>query len=103
MLCPCSPRWNDGDSALFSRSAVAGLTTTALSHVSFVNGLGSSCSQPLFANRPSMTHGSLRKETSTDWGLPIAESVGAGGAESDAESDPGTTLMDSGENAVPGI
>src|SRR2546430_11727637 len=33
----------------------------ALSHVSFVIGLGSSCSQPLLAKRPSRTAGSLRK------------------------------------------
>ena len=41
------------------RSAVAGLTITALSQVSLVIGLGSSCSHPLFANRPSSTAGSV--------------------------------------------
>ena len=30
-----------------------GLTSAALSQVSFVSGLGNSCSQPLLANRPS--------------------------------------------------
>ena len=53
MIWPCSPPWNDGEPTAFSRSAVAGLTSTALSHVSLVIGLGSSCSQPLFAKRPS--------------------------------------------------
>ena len=48
----------------FSRSAVAGLTSTALSQVSLVIGFGSSCSQPLLANRPSRTAGSLRKAIS---------------------------------------
>ena len=33
--------------------AVAGAISAALSHVSFVIGFGSSCSQPLFAKRPS--------------------------------------------------
>src|SRR5690349_11856880 len=37
---------------------------TALSHVSLVIGLGSSCSQPLLANRPSSTDGSFLKPIS---------------------------------------
>jgi hypothetical protein len=47
-----------------NRSAVAGLTMMALSHVSLVIGLGSSCSQPLLANRPSRTDGSFRNAIS---------------------------------------
>ncbi len=43
---------------LQGRSAVAGLMSTALSHVSLVIGFGSSCSQPLLAKRPSSTAGS---------------------------------------------
>ena len=35
------------------RSAVAGAMCAAVSHVSFDIGFGSSCSQPLFAKRPS--------------------------------------------------
>ena len=42
----------------------AGLTSAALSQVSLVNGLGSSWSQPLLANRPSQTVGSGRKTSS---------------------------------------
>ena len=42
----------------------AGLMIAALSQVSFVIGLGSSCSQPLFAKRPSNTDGSFLKEIS---------------------------------------
>ena len=34
-------------------AAVAGLTSATLSHVIFEIGFGSSCSQPLFAKRPS--------------------------------------------------
>ena len=37
----------------------------ALSHVSLVRGLGSSCSQPLLANRPSQIVGSGRKVISS--------------------------------------
>ena len=36
-----------------SFDAVAGETSTALSHVIFVSGFGVSCSQPLLAKRPS--------------------------------------------------
>ncbi len=43
--------------------AVVGLTRAALSHVNLVNGLGSSCSQPLFAKLPSWMDGSGRKTT----------------------------------------
>ena len=41
-----------------SRAAVAGLSCTVLSQVSFVNGFGSSCSQPRLAKPPSWTVGS---------------------------------------------
>ena len=41
-----------------SRCAVPGESNAALSHVSFVSGFGSSCSHPLFANRPSRMVGS---------------------------------------------
>src|SRR5450759_3928069 len=81
MIWPCSPPWNDGDSDALSLAAVAGLASTALSQVSRVIGLGSSCSQPLFAKRPSRIDGSLRKETSrpvdavADCGLRIADSI----------------------------
>ena len=47
-----------------SSSAVAGLMRAALSQVSLVIGLGSSCSQPLLANRPSKSVGSGRKTIS---------------------------------------
>ncbi len=47
---------------LCRRAAVAGLTSTALSQVSRVIGLGSSCSQPLLAKRPSRTDGSWRND-----------------------------------------
>src|SRR6187397_1039002 len=43
---------------------VAGLAITALSQVSLVIGLGTSCSQPLLLNRPSSTDGSRRKASS---------------------------------------
>ena len=36
-----------------SRAIVAGLTSTALSHVRWVSGFGSSCSQALLLKRPS--------------------------------------------------
>src|SRR4051812_19965817 len=55
MSVTTSPLW------IFNRSARAGLISAALSHVSFVNGLGSSCNQPLWANRPSQMLGSGRK------------------------------------------
>ena len=45
-------------------AAVFGLTSATLSHVTFVSGLGSSCSQPRFAKRPSKTAGSVRKAIS---------------------------------------
>src|SRR6266536_1750859 len=56
---------------------MAGLMRIALSHVSFVMGFGSSCSQPLLANRPSSTDGSFRKTisipaTGADGDAPIA-------------------------------
>ena len=44
-----------------SVAAVAGPRWSALSQVSFVNGRGSSCSQPLLAKRPSPTDGSATK------------------------------------------
>ncbi len=48
-----------------SASASFGLTSAALSQVSFVMGLGSSCNQPLLANRPSHTAGSGLKTSSS--------------------------------------
>src|SRR5215472_14540704 len=59
------------------RCDVAGLTSAALSQVSFVNGLASSCSQPLLAKRPSQTLGSGRKAissplTTSDAAAPVA-------------------------------
>jgi hypothetical protein len=65
MICPCSPPLNAGACGALSFAAVAGLTSTALSHVNRVIGFGSSCSQPLFAKRPSRTDGSVRNEIST--------------------------------------
>src|SRR6476619_3118326 len=41
--------------------ASAGCIQAELSQVILVSGLGSSCSQPLFAKRPSQTFGSGRK------------------------------------------
>src|SRR3954467_12932608 len=41
--------------------ASCGLTQAVGSHVTFVSGFGSSCSQPLLAKRPSQTVGSGRK------------------------------------------
>ena len=73
---------HDGRSRALSFSAVAGLTSTALSHVSFVIGFGSSCSQPLLANRPSSTEGSRRNEISR----PVRGRCGCGGAELTADS-----------------
>ena len=61
------PRYRSSSTSSFSipsRCAVAGLKRAALSHDSFVSGLGSSCSQPLFANRPSQIVGSGRKTIS---------------------------------------
>jgi len=43
------------------RAAVAGDMAATLSQVTVVTGLGSSCSQPLFAKRPSWMVGSGRK------------------------------------------
>src|SRR5580700_3821025 len=98
MIWPCSPPCIAGVPAAFSFSAVAGLTSTALSHVSLVIGLGSSCSQPLFAKRPSRIDGSLRKETSRP------EAAGAGVAAGVAvRLKPGATETDLGANAVSGI
>ena len=65
-IWPCSPPCAEGRPPTASFAAVAGLTITALSHVSFVIGLGSSCSQPLFAKRPSRMHGSGRNEMSSE-------------------------------------
>src|ERR1700680_835012 len=92
MICPCSPPCIAGLPAAFSFSAVPGLTSTALSHVSFVIGFGSSCSQPLFAKRPSRIDGSLRNETSK----PEA------GVTAPRRSKPGQTETDFGANAVLG-
>ena len=51
-------------------AAVAGAISAALSHVSFVSDFGSSCSQALFAKRPSYTLGSGRNTTSSPLALP---------------------------------
>jgi len=50
-----SPAVNSTTSPLATprRSAVRGLSVAALSQVSLEKGRGSSCSHPLFANRPS--------------------------------------------------
>src|SRR5690242_15222135 len=73
-IVPCSPPRNAGSLLPRSFCSVAGLTKIALSQVILVIGFGSSCSHPLFAKRPSRTHGSRRKATSSpvgtgDWGL----------------------------------
>src|SRR5690349_4774615 len=63
-------------------SASRGLTHAVGSHVILVSGLGSSCSQPLFANRPSQIVGSGRKMISrpplSDVRGPRSEVGGAG-------------------------
>src|SRR6202043_616145 len=82
MIWPCSPPCVAGVPTAFRRFAVAGLTSTALSHVSLVIGFGSSCSQPLFAKRPSRIEGSLRKEISKPGGGEVG--VVAGVAEATA-------------------
>src|SRR5262245_16901270 len=64
MVWPCSPPWYAGYWLAFRRWAVAGLTNTALPHVSLVIGLGNSWSQPLLEKRPSRTHGSFLNEIS---------------------------------------
>src|SRR5438132_6853174 len=62
-----SPKLNSTISPLvsFCRSANVGLTKAALSQVSLLIGLGHSCSQPLFAKRPSQTVGSAQKFSSS--------------------------------------
>src|ERR687897_368991 len=57
-----------------SFSAVRGLMTMTLSHVTLLSGLGSSCSHGLLAKRPSCTLASALKVTST------ASAAGVGGA-----------------------
>src|SRR5262249_36389651 len=84
-IWPCSPPWYAGYWLAFRRSAVAGLTNTALSHVSRVSGLGNSWSQPLLEKRPSSTRGSVLNEISRlpagGWLPPaLARGVGATGA-----------------------
>src|SRR3954470_21127334 len=54
-----SPSWS------FCASASFGLIHALGSHVILVSGLGSSCSQPLLAKRPSHTVGSGRKMISS--------------------------------------
>src|SRR5687767_8686701 len=56
-------------------SARRGLTHAVVSQVNFVNGFGSSCSQPLFARLPSQIVGSGRKMISS----PPSEGGGGGG------------------------
>src|SRR5438045_2606568 len=77
-MWPCSPPWNDGRFSTLSRSAVAGLVRTALSHVSLVIGLGSSCSQPLVAKRPSRTDGSFLRRVSVRPGGAVSRRSGGG-------------------------
>ena len=67
------PRWRSP-----SASARAGLMKAALSQVIRVNGLGSSWSQPLLANRPSQIVGSGRKTSSSPLGGPVAARRGPG-------------------------
>src|SRR4051794_3651921 len=57
------------------RSAVAGASSAALSHVSLVSGFGSSWSQALLAKRPSQMLGSGRNTTSRPW--PVAAGADA--------------------------
>ena len=54
------------------RSASAGPTSAALSQVSLVRGLGNSCSQALFAKRPSQTVGSGAKIKSRELASGVA-------------------------------
>src|SRR5205807_2192741 len=59
------PFWSAApDSGMPSFSAERMPTYATLSHVTLVIGFGSSCSQPLFAYRPSRIVGSGRKTTS---------------------------------------
>src|SRR5262245_2388298 len=98
VIVPCSPPRYAGELLPCSLAAVAGLVKSALSHVIFVIGLGNSCSQPLFAKRPSRTHGSRRNASSIpelgigDWGLGIG-----------VTGDAGRSATGFGVNAVLGI
>ena len=66
--------------------ASAGLMRAALSHVSFVTGFASSCSQALLSNRPSQSSDPARKTSSRLWdafgpvGLPTGRAPGAIGS-----------------------
>src|SRR5665213_2924200 len=62
-------------SSMLRRVIVYRLISAALSHESDVTGLGNSCSQPLFENRPSYSEGSGRNEIS----IPPAVFAGAAG------------------------
>src|SRR3989338_7331447 len=67
------PRYFNTTTSPFCRpraSASFGPIHAEVSHVIFVSGFGSSCSQPLFANRPSHTVGSGRKMISRPPWLP---------------------------------
>ncbi|MGC4081121.1 MAG: hypothetical protein QM736_03160 [Vicinamibacterales bacterium] len=66
----CSPPRDAGEFDAFNLSAVDGLAMIALSHTSRVMGFGSSCSQPLFAYRPSYTAGSGRTKSRVRCRLP---------------------------------
>src|SRR5437762_6197139 len=75
---------------------VAGLTNAALSQQRVVTGLGSSCSQPLLANRPSKRVGSGRKL--------ISYSPAAGGAGRSCWAQlPASAVFDSRGRALPAI
>src|SRR5687768_10920456 len=68
-------------------SARCGLTHAVVSQVNFVNGFGSSCSQPLFARLPSQIVGSGRKMISSppseggDCGGGTGAGAGVGGGD----------------------
>src|SRR5689334_5663495 len=93
-MVPCSPPRAVGSLNAFNLSAVAGLVMIALSQQILVIGFGSSCSQPLFAKRPSQTEGSGRNDTST----PDAAWFAGGAFTADACSE---TVL--GANAVFGM
>src|SRR6185295_3613706 len=109
MICPCSPPVHAGLFVALIFSAVAGLTMTALSHVSFVIGFGSSCSQPLLAKRPSRTDGSGRNAISRPGEVRLKpDASGAGGVlvafgAGDALVASGFSRTALGANAVFGI
>src|SRR5208282_5335206 len=62
--CPCAVNFTTSPFATPSLWAEAGLTSAALSQVSLVRGLGTSCNQPLLAKLPSPMEGSGRRTIS---------------------------------------